>query len=185
MIYFTDNNRTKSHVIHFEEWPMDCLVRYLEKNKHLLLNTMAPKIMGNISSLSLNKSIRVCWIRQLEDLFTSCVNRLVVQITREDQNLLPYLNQLIVATERKLPLKINSFTVVYDCMESIRRDHSTQKEIFKLINTTVKDSSSVNQTAHYPQLFSSIQTFEKELFHILDLQRQVLFPKITRMASQF
>jgi iron-sulfur cluster repair protein YtfE (RIC family) len=183
MIKYIGNNGSKRHVIHFEEWPIDCLVRYLEKNKQLLLNKMAPKIMDGISSLSSNKSHRLGWIRQLDDLFTSCVNRLVIQITREDQNLLPYLNQLIVTTERKIPMRMGTFSVMYDCIASIKQDHVAQKKIFELIHTTVYDFSSDAQTVYYPHLFSAVQTFEMELFHILDLQSQVLFPKICRMVS--
>ena len=175
----------RHHIIHFEEWPLDCLVRYIEKKQRLLLTTMAPKIMADIRSLNLNNINRPGSLHELDDLFTSCVNRLVIQITRQDKKFLPYLNQLIVATERKLPLNINLFSVVYDCMDFIRQDHSTQNKIFVLMNATIKDSKAYPQKVICPQLFSALRTFENELFHILDLQRQVLIPKVCRMASRF
>jgi iron-sulfur cluster repair protein YtfE (RIC family) len=173
------------HVIHFEEWPMDCLVRYLEKKQKFLLTAMAPNIRIEIISRNLRKSNSSAWLPQLDDLFSSSIDGLAIHILMQEQNLFPYVNQLIVASERRLPVNINSFSVVYDYIDGLKKDHSTQKKIFEMINKVFKESRSGNQRAFYPQLFSACQSFEKELFLLLDLQRQVLLPKICRLASQF
>jgi len=177
-------NRSGYHNIQYEDWPVDCLLRYLEKKQKMLLSSMAPAILSGIRTLNTNKSGESAWFRQLDDLFTSSINRLVIQIARQNQYLLPCANHLTVATERELPLNTHLVSVVYDAMDYLRQDLAIQKRIFELIRSTLKDSRSDHRPAFNARLFSSIQLFETELFTILELQRKVLYPKIFRMASR-
>ncbi len=177
-------NGAKRNIIHYEEWPVDCLVRFLDKKQHLLLSTLAPKIVSCIDSVNTTPSGRSASIRQLDDLFTSCVNRLVIQMARQNQNLVPYVNHLIVAVERELPINISLFSVVYGCMDQLEHDQFIQRKIFESIKMTLKDIQANDRAVFYPQLSSAIQLFETELFFILDLQRKVLFPKICRLTSR-
>jgi hypothetical protein len=177
-------NRITQHKIQYGDWPVDCLARYLDKKQRLLLSSIAPKIIASIDSVNITQSRRSACLQQLDDYITSSVNRLVIQMARQDQNLAPYVNHLMVAMERGLPINVNLFSVVYDCMDQLKQDHVIQRRIFDLINMTVKDFQDEDQMVFYPQLFSAIQLFETELFHILDIQLKVLFPKICRLTSR-
>jgi len=173
--------RPLQHVIHYENWPMDCLVRYIGK-KQAFLNSETCKIISEIAALNTHKPTRVAWLGELYDLFASFVDRQVIQMAREDLHLAPCLNHVMVAIERKLPCRIHSFSAVFECIDRIRQDHDVQKRIFALIRSTMRDNRSACPTGYYPDLFKSLNIFEKDWLHVVDLQQKVLFPKILCMT---
>lgn len=164
--------------------PLGELTRHIREQHHHYVRKAIPRIENLLKKVKAEHGGKHSEIAEIEGLFLSLGQEMIMHMQKEEQILFPYIDALERSSLGNEPLEPPFFQTVRNPIHAMMQEHDSAGEFVKQIR---KASSVYSPPADacpsYQALYRDLHDFEADLHQHVHLENNILFPRAVEMEA--
>lgn len=168
----------------FKHWSTGFLTDFIIRVHHNYIKSNVAVITEHI-----DESVKKCKkdyqrFTTIKTLFEEMADELLTHLTKEEDELFPYIKELSFAVENKLSLNRSKFGVIKNPVRVMEFEHENTTNILKQIRKTSQDFSIDNLACDEgKKVYGKLIEFEENMQQHVHLENNILFPKVIELEK--
>jgi len=178
-------SRSISSLIDFTEWDLSFLIEYLLNVHHKYLKTSLPAMQSLLKNFVAEHEKKFPYLLQLEQQFQQLDRLLHTSMTREENEIFPYLRQIAHAHKHKEPYaKLFIRTLRKPVEEAFFKGHTAiMTTLFIIRKQTQSYTTPENVCLNHKVVIAKLKEIDEDLAQHIFIEESILFPKLLQMEK--
>lgn len=170
---------------HYESWPLDLLIDYIEKKHHRYVREKSPELLQYLDRICQVHGAHHPEFLDIHSLFQTITTELNVHMQKEEQVLFPYIRKMIAANETDTLAELTHSQPLHMMIGRMMAEHEAEGDRIQRIRELCHAYTPPSDTCGTVRLsFSLLDAFEKDLHLHIHLENNILFPKAIAMEKR-
>jgi regulator of cell morphogenesis and NO signaling len=168
------------------EWPeLDALTRHIVERHHRYVRETTPTIQAWLAKLAARHGERHPELAQVRETFDALADELAPHMTKEENILFPFIDDLAAARRAGTRLPGSPFGTVLHPVRVMEEDHRAAADLLTRLRTlTAGFTPPDDGCTTYRACYAELERFERDLHWHVHLENNVLFPRAFELEQQ-
>jgi regulator of cell morphogenesis and NO signaling len=178
----THNLPSKNHNKEFKSWNINALIDHIVNTHHQYAEENAAVIYDLAKNVAFSQSEEHPELTKLVSALFLFLNDLLNHMKEEMETLFPNIRQLVKNKNSEAGSAYSSFGFIREFVTKMKRQHYAAGNELKVFrNLTNNYQVPADASLSYQFLFEKMKEFEKALFLHMDIEGNILFPKVIKL----
>ena len=169
--------KKNNQVLHFSEWDIEFLLKYIVQNHHKYVLKAIPEISFYLTKVSNVHGANHWELYEIEKEFHLLADEMMIHMRKEEHIVFPYILELVSAQKSDSDLfenRRNLRDMIYDLEDEHENAGQLVRDIRQLSGNYETPSDSCSS---FKYLYELLRQFEDDLNIHVHLENNILFPK--------
>lgn len=178
-----DKNPT-TRPLPYGDWTLDFLADYIVNTHHSYVKKTLPDLDQYATKVAGVHGNQHPELHRILQLIEEVNAELTAHLVKEEKILFPYIKELVVAANNKLPLQAAPFGTVQNPIGIMEAEHElVGKNLAEIRAISNNFSIPEDACASYSLLYRMLEEFEDDLHTHIHLENNILFPKALKLEE--
>lgn len=175
----------KDDEIHFEQWPLDLLIDYIEKKHHRYTEQTLALLIQKLERLVHRHGPENPFLMELHDTFVQMAGNLAMHMKKEELVLFPAVRKLVNAQLQGSYTAEAGAISIRGAMAQMEHEHEEEgQRLSKIAELTDHFTPPSHACSTWQFTYEKLAEFEKDLHRHIFLENGILFPAAATLEDQ-